>query len=365
MYIWVYNMPPVKKDKCGDCSKNVLTSEKAVMCDVCQKWYHTKCQDVQDNTYNFLTDNTDPNIHWYCTKCNEGIAECIQSITKLNIEVKELSKDFHLLQDDYTKFKHETIEEQGKNVDKVDSLTKYVTDCKNDIKALKQELQGCNKLKEEMKDVQDKISKNSHLMDEKLSSIKNELPATWSTIVTKEVSEKFKSVDTDVQLIQKLVTENKQKIDDAKDKESRENNIIIYRLKEGNQSTEDQRKQDKDFVMSLIKDALGIDIVETDIKAMYRIGKTNDDPDVYRPFLVQFREKRMKNLVMESLVKLKNAPEAFQNLSIAHDMTKAEREECKRLVEEAKTKQKSETGEFKWLVRGPPHSLKLVRVRTH
>ena len=68
---------------------------------------------------------------------------------------------------------------------------------------------------------------------------------------------------------------------------------------------------------------------------------------------------------MESLYKLKNANAHFRQLSmtITHDMTKIERSEIQKKVEEAKQKEMEETGEFIWRVRGVPGALKLVRLR--
>ena len=43
-----------------------------------------------------------------------------------------------------------------------------------------------------------------------------------------------------------------------------------------------------------------------------------------------------KNVIMESLYKLRGAERRFKSVVIVHDMTLAEREECKRLVAEAK-----------------------------
>ena len=171
--------------------------------------------------------------------------------------------------------------------------------------------------------------------------------------------------------MQKLVTENKQRFDEVKDMEKRENNIIIYRIKEDNIPSADQRKKDKEFVLKLFTDILDLDIAESDIKALFRLGKkgteenqNNESKEKSRPLLVQFKEKKTKNFVMESVIKLKEAEAIFKNLSIAHDFTKAEREVCKRLVSEAKANQlKDTTGEFKWLVKGPPSNLRLIRVK--
>ena len=50
-----------------------------------------------------------------------------------------------------------------------------------------------------------------------------------------------------------------------------------------------------------------------------------------RPVLVQLGSHVVKNMVMESLYKLKSMSERFKNIIIAHDMTVKEREACKAL----------------------------------
>ena len=79
--------------------------------------------------------------------------------------------------------------------------------------------------------------------------------------------------------------------------------------------------------------------------------------------MVKFREKTLKNRVMENLSKLKNADQRFKNISITHDLTLNERADLKLLLEEAKKKQIEETGEYIWRVRGLPGQLKLVKLR--
>ena len=56
---------------------------------------------------------------------------------------------------------------------------------------------------------------------------------------------------------------------------------------------------------------------------------------------------------MESAGRLWRAPEKFKGISVTHNMTVAEREQCKEAVAEAKAKTAAETsGEWKFVVRG-------------
>jgi hypothetical protein len=81
-----------------------------------------------------------------------------------------------------------------------------------------------------------------------------------------------------------------------------------------------------------------------------------------RPLMVQFESKMTKNYLMNHLAGLKRS--AFKDISISHDMTIAEREQCKEMVMEAKRKESSDTsGEWIYRVRGLPGHMKVVRWR--
>ncbi|MFI5407564.1 MAG: hypothetical protein ACHQ1D_13760, partial [Nitrososphaerales archaeon] len=132
-----------------------------------------------------------------------------------------------------------------------------------------------------------------------------------------------------------------------------------YRVPETDKQDE-RVKYDKDFCCQMANEALEVDMKAEDIKTIFRLGKRGDN---CRPLLVQFRERGIKNRIMESLFKLKASDDKFKNISVTHDLTKQERLTCKTLVEEAKKKQLSETGEFIWRVRGLPGQMKIIRIQ--
>jgi hypothetical protein len=93
------------------------------------------------------------------------------------------------------------------------------------------------------------------------------------------------------------------------------------------------------------------------------LGKRNEDGR-HRPLLVQFSSRLAKNLVMDNLFRLKNIEARFRGVTISHDMTVKEREECRKLVDEAKEKAASDTsGEWIYRVRGQPGQMRVVSIR--
>ena len=83
-----------------------------------------------------------------------------------------------------------------------------------------------------------------------------------------------------------------------------------------------------------------------------------------RPLMIQLARYTSKNLIMESLYKLKNAEQKFKSVVVSHDMTLKERNECKELVAEAKRLSSDDTsGEYLYRVRGLPGQMKIIKIR--
>ena len=143
--------------------------------------------------------------------------------------------------------------------------------------------------------------------------------------------------------------------------------MIIYNVTESNATTPEERwPEDQQLCLETFNKILNIHIVTGDIKKLFRLGKRDSQSDKGRPLLIQFRDRILKNMIMESLSRLKDADEKFNKLIFAHDLTKNEREECKNLVAEAKVKELQDpSGEHIYRVRGAPGSYRIVKIRKH
>src|SRR6267154_393378 len=195
-------------------------------------------------------------------------------------------------------------------------------------------------------------------LDDSVGSIKNELTPSWASLVSQEVTHQFERVSKDVSSVQSVLDDTRKMATEERERESRSHNIIIYRVPESD-IKEDRPKDDKTFCLELLNVVLGVDTSDSEL-SIFRVGKKDTNN---RPLMVKFREKTLKNRVMENLSKLKNADQRFKNISITHDLTLNERADLKILLEEAKKKQIEETGEYIWRVRGLPGQLKLVKLK--
>ena len=246
------------------------------------------------------------------------------------------------------------------------ALLADITLCKSDLLNMRSDMNSLDTKLETAIEAKlvESIAKSS-------SIIQKELEPSWASIVKREIGSKFEKMDKvsdDIAEVERSLAEVKSNTEDLKDKEMRAQNVIIYRLEEQG-TKEDLLKSDNAFCLQLFNEILGVDVKEEDIKSLYRLGKKSNQASAStnqvssRPLLIQLRERSVKNLIMESLFKLKMAEDKFKKISVAHDLTKLEREECKQLI--ARKKQDEKAGEFLWRVRGPPGQLKIVKIWKH
>jgi hypothetical protein len=355
---------PDKGSSCAGCQNAVKDSDKAVNCETCENWYHIQCQNISLDMYKIMIKEESKILHWFCSKCESdtlSVGKVIYSMKtkqdKFEVELASLKIEVSK-QDTFVNKELKAMKQRFADLD----AQKQFSDIKFDIGKIQASI---SEMKEDM--AKEKLTENdvSALMEKKINEydgqvtekLKQEKPA-WSEVVSKTVDTKFQQVSGDLSKVQQVLEDTKQKAEEEKEKELRANNVIIYRVPESD-DREDRGKEDKKFCVSLVKETLEIDVTEEDFVKVFRLGKRGDS---CRPLLIQFRERGTKNRVMETLFKLKTAEEKFKNISVTHDMTPLERIACKNLVAEAKSKQLTEQGEFKWRVRGLPGMLKLIRV---
>jgi len=112
---------------------------------------------------------------------------------------------------------------------------------------------------------------------------------------------------------------------------------VLYKVPESNADrAEDNNKADIAFCLQLFNNAWQMGVIEEDLVHVFRLGRRGDENNP-RPLMVQLASYTSKNLFLESLFKLKDADLKYERVVVAHDLTKVDHEECKRLVAQAKT----------------------------
>ena len=67
---------------------------------------------------------------------------------------------------------------------------------------------------------------------------------------------------------------------------------------------------------------------------------------------------------MQNTYKMKSAPDNLKSMIVTHDLTQNERDQCKKLVQEARERAENDlSGEWVYRVRGSPGKMRIVRWR--
>jgi len=189
-----------------------------------------------------------------------------------------------------------------------------------------------------------------------------EKPEAWTEIVKKRVNEELREVTQKVQVVEKRIA---LQAEEDKMKERKKSNVIIHRMAESQAAEDkDRNAEDRKSVINLLNNVLNVPCEDkVDIKKVFRLGKPSTEGK-QRPLLIEFRDAAIKNRVLENLSKLRDADEQLRQISVTHDMTEGEREQCRELVKECRERQQQDvSGEWKYQVRGLPGDMRIVKLK--
>ncbi|ESO11760.1 hypothetical protein HELRODRAFT_166789 [Helobdella robusta] len=164
------------------------------------------------------------------------------------------------------------------------------------------------------------------------------------------VKGKVDKLSLDVKQVQKTIVDTSSKIEFLNDREKRRNNVILYNLQE-------KGVNPKEVVKNLLKEISEIDL-ETEGIEISRLGKKMEDDKKSRPVSIQFANINTKNLLLANCYKLKKSA-IFNNVIVNHDLSKEERSNNRKLLEEKRKEISAKEDITKWSFRlkGKPDTL--------
>lgn len=314
-------------ENCATCNKSEGSSDDWLQCEVCDSWHHASCVDVSKATFDACKKIK--NLHWICNNCNPQVIKTLKLLTNITARQDKTEQEVQSLQTELQKLK-QSMDEMG---NKIHNLV--------EAKLTGEVKRNVEQQVVEFKDI-----------------VKQQLEEEMQT----KVDDTVKRFTGNIQEVKKSIQETKEQADEHRDKESRRNNIIIYNVPESEEPRLDDRNRcDIAFCLQMFNSCMNLGITEDDFVNVFRLGRRGESA---RPLLIQLVGYNCKNIIMESLYKLRHADRKFKGIIVAHDMTKIEREECKRLVADAKSQNDEDTsGEYTYKVRGLPGQMRIVKFR--
>ena len=385
---------------CGSCKKHVGEKEERVQCEICSSYFHCSCQNVSAELYEVLI-RFNKDISWFCEECRGGAEKVLGIIQALQKRIEEVSSKS---EQDCSTFKKEVGEMLERNRVEVEDVKGKV---QLDISKLRQEIgelqekskidiekvrgkvqEDFTALKEEVGELHEmntvveikKFEERLHKFEATAQKIEVEdltkaliEDGSWTEVVKKHINDKISNVSGNVSGMQKQIEETKQMAKDTKQMaenereiELRRRNVVIFNIPEKADAVDwkKQREEDLNYVIEMMGEVVGEDIDKNEIGKLFRLGhREYDGSESSRPLLVEFIQGSTKNFVMQNINKLRSIAK-YSKVVISHDMPTFERQECKKLVQEAKLRQEHDTsGEFIYRVRGLPGQLKIVKIK--
>lgn len=287
---------------CGDCKKEVKKTQKALLCGLCNRWYHASCQNVNDQLYEGLCKDSDrdhPQAFWYCEPtCNTLANKVVNNLAKLEL--------------------------------KVERLTHVVNDVDDRVKRIEE-----GNLTEPMIDALRAINQNDH---------------AGTTALEKEEMENM------------MDCKAKEQLAEAENRARRQTNLIIFRLPESKDGNEEHKKQEDTKRVLGILNKVKSNQEPLDIRRLGNNGQKKGNEKRDRPIRITFQSQIARDETLKAMIKAKkelssdeNAENLLNVVTFRKDMTPQERKEDEKLYNLLKQRREESRASgddtAKWVVR--------------
>ena len=151
---------------------------------------------------------------------------------------------------------------------------------------------------------------------------------------------------------------------EARDRNDRVNNIILFHAEESKEKERDKRRvEDVKLVEGFMEEILGNNIPS--IEKISRLGPREDNKK--RPIKVRLTHLEDKERLFSNLGNLRNAPDPFHSIIVRHDLTPQQHKKLKELQRDAEEENKTlEDNKYKHVVRStsvPLWDPKIVKIK--
>ena len=312
--------------QCGTCKLACHEDQDAIECDGCKTWFHVGgCSNVSKKGYLSYSEGqlACEGFHWFCKECRPN-----KKKVKDQVEIKAPVQSGDLMK------KMESRMEQMVNSSmaqmKLAQLEMSKIQCD-----LRKQLEEVMKVSDSFKGSCAPKTYARAVMAKSSKVVQKDRATTSSVVEEERVSSTGKTGTAKSQ------------------RKSRDCNVIVFNLKEGNNKEDDIKMVEQLFHhLKLKKDPV----------KFFRLGKKVSTK--IRPVKINFDNVEAKKRFFSSLFNLKTAAEQFKKIQVQHDLSKDERDKQSELFKQARSmNEKNTSNNFSFKVRGPPSSMKVVKVR--
>lgn len=294
------------------CGLEIPEGEASVGCDMCQKWFHPKCQGLPIEAFKALTKNK-KHFLWLCMNCKPNLT----SVVKIGkgIEKRLVSVEKNILQ----AVKENKASDKLQNEKRMESVEENIL----------------RKLEESKTHEKESLEKN---IETKISNM--------GTKLCKEITDKQKQLEVSLNKQGDNTKDLKRMVENQYEKDKRERNIILHNIMESRADTPEERiEHDKAVFMNVVAALVG-NQENIEVEKVFRLGKKPDTSEESRDrtqpkgrlMLIRLKEKDHVNTLIKRRTQLKE--KGFPNVYLTRDLTPEERETQRKLRAELERKGK-------------------------
>ena len=307
--------PRKEEYQCGSCLKAVLKQESGVMCEICNNWYHCRCQGIDDQLYSILKQYAE--LHWFCKGCQAGADKLLALLTRMQTKVDQLEGELARTQSDIRS-----------------EMTNAIQQLKTDLAKVNHRCDEYEKKVEEYKtELNDVIAEK---LPDMVADINNENTPSWSEIVAKEVDLRMSSVSAEVATLQEQTKTMQQDKHEQEEMDRRKTNLIMHGMEEGS-DVNGAKEEDENNITEILH-VIGCDDVS--VESVTRLGRKSDEEGAKpRPIKLVLASESQKDKVLRKSKNLRSQTNnRFTAVFMHQDLTPLQRERRRSLLQELKNR---------------------------
>jgi hypothetical protein len=344
--------------------KTVFSDPKSMIleCEVCSEHTCAKCLNLTQTVYTALCRDefvfmcqsecrAKVKIAWEIqdslTELESGITKSVEQLTRktATMESKMVKIDERMEEMVEETTRHQTLMCED-IAEKQREMKQTINDWSSTIAKLEEGMEEIRR--QETREETGAVSMQNDNTEEEEEGDKE---SSWASVILSRGKRMKPPPKAPAAQVESLSTILRQEIElqekEAKEKEERSLNIILFGAKEPESETSTQRiKEDTEFVGGLLRE-IGAENIKFD--HVIRLGKWNKEAESPRPMRFTVSNLAEKEKIFANLVKLQDAENKFKAVGVRHDLTALHREKYE-MKEEAK-RQTEQSEDFLYKVR--------------
>lgn len=270
------------RSECGECKNVVGRNDKAIQCELCELWFHCRCENIAEDSYKLLSQDK---IHFYCGRCDKAAGKILKTV--FGIQARQTK-----MEGDLNKVKGE-MEEISKRP--------YVVQ--------EQLVEVVQRFENKMEDVRKEFFKESQDVEKDKPEVQN-LQTEWAELKSGMTNQ-----------LNTTVKEMKVEVEESLEIERRKMNLIIHGLRDVDVEA------DIEEVTKLFEDGLKMDF-SRHVDKLMRIGRVNELKT--RPLKIILKGLNSRKEILARTKNLKD-DEKYSKVFITPDLTRKQQERDKEL----------------------------------